>query len=182
MPEVTFHARSLRAIGQDLEDKGINQFNLKSSKYGYLVHALGAPKEGLLRSLRRNIGVSTDEKNHAPARFIYSLETIDQLDDRGRAKRGVGEKLPDFFSLSQCLRAIGAVIDAKRGQLVELSRNAEVDSIPSVVVRYLTLNGSYVSEEHSAPALYDRSVHLYKSRRPESDASDDFAAPTQQSH
>jgi hypothetical protein len=130
MPEVTFHARSLRAIGQDLESKGINQFNLKSSKYGYLVHA-------------------------------------------GRAKRGVGEKLPDFFSLSQCLRAIGAVIDAKRGQLVELSRNTEVDSIPSIVVRYLTLNGSYVSEEHAAPALYDRSVHLYKSRRSESDASDD---------
>ena len=56
MPEVTFHARSLRAIGQDLESKGINQFNLKSSKYGYLVHAVGAPKGGLLQSLGRNIG------------------------------------------------------------------------------------------------------------------------------
>lgn len=182
MPELMFHARSLRAIGQDLESKGISQFNLKSSKYGYLVHALGTPKEGLLRSLGRSIGIEADEKPSAPARFIYSLETIDQLDDRGRAKRGMGEKLPDFFSLSQCLRAIGAVIDSKRGQLVELSRNAEVDSIPSIVVRYLTLNGSYVSEEHSAPALYDRSVHLYKSRRPEADTSDDLMAPTQRSH
>lgn len=169
MPELTFHARSLRAIGQDLESKGISQFNLKSSKYGYLVHALGAPKEGLLRSLGRNLGVGADEKPKAPARFIYSLETIEQLDERGRARRGMGERLPDFFSLSQCLRAVGAVIDAKHGQLVELNRNVETDSVPSIQVRYLTLNGSYVREEHSAPALYDRSVHLYKSRHAEAD-------------
>lgn len=142
------------------------------------MHASTAPKEGLLRPLRRSVGAEADEKAGAPARFIYSLETIDQLDDRGRSKRGMGEKLPDFFSLSQSLRAVGAVIDAKRGQLVELSRKAEVDSIPAIVVRYLTLSGSYVSEEHSTPALYDRSVHLYKSRRP-ADASGDLATPPQ---
>jgi len=175
MPESTFHARSLRAIGQDLEQKGISRFNLKASRYGYLVRAAGAPKEGRLRALEDNIGVGTDESKEAPARFIYSRETIEQLDDRGRARRGLGETLPDFFSLSQCLRAIGAVIDARRGQLVELNRNLEADSIPSIVVRYLAWNGSYVSEEHSAPALYDRSVHLYKSRRPESDATGDAA-------
>jgi len=175
MPESTFHARSLRAIGQDLEQKGIRQFNLKASKYGYLVRAAGAPREGRLRALENNVGVGADESKEAPAHFIYSLETLEQLDDRGRARRGLGETLPDFFSLSQCLRAIGAVIDARRGQLVELKRNLEPGSIPSIVVRYLTSNGSHVSEEHSAPALYDRSVYLYKSRRPESPATGEAA-------
>jgi hypothetical protein len=182
MPELTFHARSLRAIGQDLEIKGISQFNLKSSKYGYFVRALSTPKSELDRSSDRKKWIPRSEKSKAPAQLIYSLQTIEQLDERGRAKRGMGEKLPDFFSLSQCLRAVGAVIDAKQGQLVELDRNAEVDSIPSIAVRYLTFNGAFVREEHSAPALYDQSVHLYKSRRLELDPSDFSTVPTRRSN
>jgi len=182
MPELTFRRHFKAERRFTVKIKGISQFNLKSSKYGYFVRALSAPKNELERSSDRKKWIPRSEKSKAPAQLIYSLETIEQLDERGRAKRGMGEKLPDFFSLSQCLRAVGAVIDAKQGQLVELNRNAEVDSIPSIAVRYLTLNGAFVREEHSAPALYDQRVHLYKSRRLELDPSDFSTATTRRSN
>jgi hypothetical protein len=71
-----------------------------------------------------------------------------------------------FFSLSQCLRALGVAIDAKRGELLQLERNTRTSTIPSIVVQYQTSTGERVREEHSLPNLYDYCVHLYKTRSP----------------
>ena len=82
-----------------------------------------------------------------PLEWTYSLAAIDRLDERGRAKRGTGSGMPDFFSLSQCLRALGVVIDAKRGELLQLERNTRTSAIPSIVVQYQTSTGERVREE-----------------------------------
>jgi hypothetical protein len=80
------------------------------------------------------------------------------------------------------LRAVGAVIDAKRGQLLQLDRNAEPNTMPSIVIHYQTSTGVEVREVHPSPNVYDYSVHMYKSRRPEADSMESDAEPTEQSH
>ena len=179
MFEPTFHARSLRAIGQDLEAHGITQFNLTSSENGYLVRELpravdSNASRGLIgKRARRNADLDR------PAELAYTVETIERLDEEGRAKRDIGNKLPDFFSLSQCLRAVGAVIDSKRGQLLQLDRNAEPDTVPSNVIHYQSSTGVEIREVHPSPNVYDYSVHMYKSRRPETDAMDSDGGSTE---
>jgi len=167
MSESIYHARNLRAIGQDLEARGVMQFELMPAANGYLVRVpygatrANAPSqtEGQQMSRRSSASSKTVE-------LTYSLQAIDTLDDKGRAKRGIGNGMPDFFSLSQCLRALGGLIDSKDGQLLRLDRNAQASKIPSIVVQYQTSTGERVREEHSLPNLYDYCVHLYKTRRP----------------
>jgi hypothetical protein len=84
--------------------------------------------------------------------------------------------MPDFFSLSQCLRALGVVIDAKRGEFLQLERNTRTSAIPSIVVQYQTSTGERVREEHSLPNLYDYCVQLYKTRSPISHSVDSLLA------
>jgi hypothetical protein len=179
----TFHARTLRAIGQDLEAHGISQFNLTSFKDGYLVRGLPRKIDGETSHGRG--GKKSSQKNgdsNRPSKIEYTVEAIDRLDELGRAKRDMGNKLPDFFSLSQCLRAVGAVIDAKRGQLLQLDRNTEPNTIPSIVIHYQTSTGAEIREVHPSPNVYDYSVHMYKSRRPEADPLEADAEPTKSSN
>ncbi|HEY2919837.1 MAG TPA: hypothetical protein VGK77_12695 [Candidatus Binatia bacterium] len=165
MSEAIDNARNLRAIGQDLEARGISQFELMPATDGYLVripYGATRPDETIETDSqgisRRRAGSSR------PLELAYSLAAIDKLDEKGRLKRGTGSGMPDFFSLSQCLRALGVVIDAKRGQLLQLDRNTRTSTIPSIVVQYQTSTGERVREEHSLPNLYDYCVHLYKTR------------------
>jgi hypothetical protein len=183
MFEPTFHARSLRAIGQDLEAHGITQFNLTSSKDGYRVRVLPRGVDGnASRGLAAKRAGHRNADSDGPSELAYTMEAIERLDEQGRAKRDLGNKLPDFFSLSQCLRAVGAVIDAKRGQLVQLDRNVEPNTIPSIVIHYQTSTGVEIREVHPSPNVYDYSVHMYKSRRPEADSMESDAEPTERSN
>jgi hypothetical protein len=179
----TFHARTLRAIGQDLEAHGITQFNLTSFKDGYLVRAVPRTVESDA-SQRRAAKKAHLRNGHSngPSEIAYTEQSIDRLDELGRAKRDIGNKLPDFFSLSQCLRAVGAVIDAKRGQLLQLDRSAAPNTMPSIVIHYQTSTGVEIREVHPSANVYDFSVHMYKSRRPEADPMESDAESPEQSH
>lgn len=167
MSESIYYARNLRAIGQDLEARGVTQFALMPADDGYLVRVPYSTTKTNAPS--RADGEEMAHRSSASSRTLeltYSTDAIDALDEKGRAKRGKGTGMPDFFSLSQCLRALGVTIDSKRGQLLQLDRSAPDKQIPSIVVQYQTSMGERVREEHSLPNLYDYCVHLYKTRRP----------------
>jgi len=165
MSESIYNARNLHAIGQDLEARGITQFELLPAADGYLVRIpYGATKgDEIIETDSQGISRRRSASSR-PLELTYSLAAIDRLDERGRAKRGTGSGMPDFFSLSQCLRALGVVIDSKRGHLVQLDRNTRESTIPSIVVQYQTSTGERVREEHSLPNLYD---HCFISIKPE---------------
>lgn len=152
---------------QDLEARGITHFELTPVTDGYRVRVpYGATKvDETIETDSQGISRRRSASSR-PLELTYSLAAIDRLDERGRAKRGTGSGMPDFFSLSQCLRALGVVIDAKRGELLQLDRNTRTSTIPSIVVQYQTSTGEHVREEHSLPNLYDYCVHLYKTRNP----------------
>jgi len=165
MSEAMFHAKYLRAIGQDLEIKRVAQFSLKSSDDGYLLSLPLRPTAAT--GTEENGETSQKVSSREPIEFLYTLDAIERLDEMGRTKRGMGNGMPDFFSLSQCLRALGTVIDSKRGQLLQIDRQAQMNATPSFSIQYQTSTGELVREDHTLPNLYDCSVHLYKTRRPD---------------
>lgn len=168
MSEAMFHAKCLRAIGQDLEIKRVNQFSLKSSDDGYLLSLpLRGTKDAGAMGTEGYDETSQKVSSREPIEFLYTLDAIERLDEVGRTKRGMGNGMPDFFSLSQCLRALGTVIDSKRGQLLQIDREAQMNATPSFSIQYKTSAGERVREDHTLPNLYDCSVHLYKARRPD---------------
>ena len=169
MSEAMFHAKCLRAIGQDLEIKRVTQFRLKSSDDGYLLSLpLRVTKDAAVMDAEGDDETSQKVSSREPMEFLYTLDAIERLDEMGRTKRGMGNGMPDFFSLSQCLRALGTVIDSKRGQLLQIDREAQLtNATPSFAIQYQTSTGDRVREAHTLPNLYDCSVHLYKARRPD---------------
>jgi hypothetical protein len=168
MSEAMFHAKCLRAIGQDLEIKRVAQFRLKSSDEGYLLSLPLRVTKGTAATVAEGDDETSQKvSSREPMEFLYTLDAIERLDEMGRTKRRMGNGMPDFFSLSQCLRALGTVIDSKRGQLMQIDRQAQLNATPSFSIQYQTSTGECVREDHTLPNLYDCSVHLYKARRPD---------------
>jgi hypothetical protein len=161
-------AKFLRVIGQDLEARGIASFSLSFAEDHYRVRAATKPKPvpaqpcGRLWFRRR----LQEPVQAAPTEINYSYEDIEKLEQSGLASRGSG-RAPDFLSISQQLRAVGAIVDGKRGQLLRLDRVAEDDRIPSLTIQVRTTDGRCVLEQHSSSNLYDLCVRLYKAKRKE---------------
>ena len=104
MFEPTFHARSLRAIGQDLEAHGITQFNLTSSENGYLVREL--PRAVDSNASRGLIGkrAGRNADFDGPAELAYTVETIERLDEIKLAALGRRIELPIAQIADHCFR------------------------------------------------------------------------------
>jgi len=127
MLEAMIHAKCLRAIGQDLEIKRVTHFSLKSSDDGYLLSVpLSVTERAAAMGAAGDEETSQKVSSPEPIEFLYTRDAIERLDEMGRTKRGMGNGMPDFFSLSQCLRAIGTVVDSKRGQLLQIDREAQL--------------------------------------------------------
>jgi hypothetical protein len=164
-------AKFLRVIGQDLEARGIASFSLSFAEDHYRVRAAMKPKPIATQPpnrfwFRRRV---QEPVQAAPTEIHYSYEDIERLDQSGLASRGSG-RVPDFLSISQQLRAVGAIVDGKRGQLLRVDRVAEEDRIPSLTIQVRTTDGKCVLEQHSSSNLYDLCVRLYKAKRREAPA------------
>ena len=160
-------ARIFRAIGQDLEAKAIATFCLRFSEDSYFVRGLVEMGKKTSRSSSLWAALRKKPACADALELTYSVEEIERLDTLGRARRSSGHKLPDFFSVSQQMRALAALIDRKGGHITRVDRIAYAGMIPSIEVHYKTTGGDLVSEEHSAPNLYDYCVHMYKTRKPQ---------------
>jgi hypothetical protein len=137
-------ARTLRVIGQVLEERRLKDFDLRHDTNAYLIRDV---KEG----------VSSER-----VELRYTHEEVEELERQGRARRGGSTKIPDFTSLSQVLRAIGDYLDGKDSRLLAISSRA-----PSFTIEYETGQRFRQEEEHLASAFYDRSVRMYKQRSPD---------------
>jgi hypothetical protein len=165
-PQTASQAKFLRVIGQDLEARGIASFSLSLAEDHYRVRGAMSEKRLSVQRpgrfwLRRR---AEETAEAAPAEINYSYEDIERLDQSGRAKRGSGGS-PDFLSVSQQLRAVGAIVDRKRAQLLRLDRLAGEDRIPSLTIQVRTMDGKPVLEQHSSTNLYDFCVRMYKARK-----------------
>jgi hypothetical protein len=114
MPAIKRYAEELRAIGQALAAQGVAGFELYSVPAGYFVRNLreetSSPISRIWNWFRR--------ERH----FTYGFEfsDVEELSKRGRARRSNPGQIPRFRDPSNILRTIGAYIDDKNAELLEL--------------------------------------------------------------
>jgi hypothetical protein len=148
--DVTY-AHALRAIGQAMNEQRLEDFELEAYENAFLVRGKKkATEKGILRRLQRR---------PSDLSFRYTFEDIEQLDHEGQLKRRNPDGVPDFYSLPQVLRTVGAYLDMKNARLVSVSRRG-----PRLTIEYEKLVGERISEEHSIASFYDLFVKLYLRR------------------
>src|SRR3990172_7199158 len=127
------YVNHLRTLGQELENLGINRFNLECREDDYLVWVPGAgsaveniasaPKVNLWLKLWRGTarllaGLLLRRRRRC---YRYSLADIGRIERLARDRRGQELRAADGHSLSQLLRTIGALADQKSERLLGIS-------------------------------------------------------------
>ncbi len=157
------YSRILRVVGQELEAKGISTCCLwvEANRVDVIglctSSANGVVEAGFWQRLKsKNVaaGYTTTE-------LRFSIEGLLRLDELNRAKRILATPRADFLKLSEQLRTVGAIVDRRGGQLIRLDRTAYEGMISSFTVQYKMPTGELVTEEFSAPSLYDFSVQIF---------------------
>ncbi len=141
-------SKTLRAIGQDLEARGIKTFVIRCEADLYVVEAGYQSPPAL-----------------TPVTLYYTLDDIEQLDREGREEDKCNSAAKDFLRLSQILRAIGTYLSRKGGRLLSVSNNVLTGTMPVVKIEYETAQGERVVDDRTGSAIYDMCVGVYKLRR-----------------
>jgi hypothetical protein len=89
----------------------------------------------------------------------YTVADIAHMDCEGRAKRGPAAGTLEPHSLSQVLRAVGAFVDQKGGDLLTVRKDNQ-----NIDFEYKSVLKGKVSQQFTVPALYDYWVKMYLRR------------------
>ena len=146
MPVISY-SEVLRAIGQDLEMRGMKTFDIQNEGQNVLVRCgyQGPPAP-------------------MPVSLQYTPADIDELQMAGEQRRGQFATAQDFYTLSQTLRAIGAFVEQKKGRLLRVSNYGSMGADVVFRVEYEMEGGERMSDAYSSSTIYDICVSMYKQR------------------
>ena len=137
----------LRSIGQALEARDIIDFELKRLVDLYVIQ--GMPEQaGSLRSKIRQ-WLWRLRRRPAAEPIILGSGDVEQLSQAGRAKRSNSRQLTNFRTVSSILRTIGAYLDARELELVELQKRRI-----SITLSYRDKTGQQREEVRSISSFY----------------------------
>jgi hypothetical protein len=152
------YANALRCIGQELESRDIEVFEVKSYANEFRVQAGDphSPYTGLIN-------------------IKLSAEQIEVLERRSQASRGKSNERMKFDSMPNILRAVGEYID-KHGYLrrVDTSCPPIADQL-AIEVEYETRAGDIRLETLPMSVIREASVSMYKKRAHRPDIISFFA-------
>jgi len=147
----------LRAIGQALEARNISVFGLKRLADRYVIE--GTPQEtSSLRTKVRQWYLQLRSGSIAES-LTFRLADVEKLSQAGRAKRSRPRRLPDFYSVSNTLRTVGAYLDAKGVELVELHKRPI-----SITLSYRDKEGHQQGEDRPVSSFYNLFLEHYGKR------------------
>lgn len=167
MNENLSYAQILRTVGQMLEALEIQSFALKIEGNDFTVSAQKSPRHEekclrvFWRRLRGKRAESRGKQNPSSGvlELNYTTADIARVDSEARAKRGSEAGTPEPHSLSQVLRAVGAFVDQKRGDLLTVRKDNQ-----NIDFEYTSALKTKVAQEFTVPALYDYWVKMYLRR------------------
>lgn len=173
------HSRILRVIGQVLEPLRPEAYEVVSYGNCYLVRcrvkedeANKKEEEKKIRRLPAFLRLwREEEKPRAPeissqetrmnVEFLYSLEDIERLDEERRAPRRDPNAMPDAYSFSNTLRAVGELLERKpNAKLLFASNHGQ-----EIAILYETAGGVRHMEEYPISMLYDDWVRRYVKKK-----------------
>jgi hypothetical protein len=140
-------SKALRAVGEDLEARGIKAFLIRCDADLYVVEA----------------GYQSPPAP-TPVTLHYTLEDIERLDQERRQRSDYSSGGKDFLRLSQTLQAIGSYVSWKRARLLSVSNNVSTGTMPLIRIEYETAQGERVIDDRTCSAVYDLCVSIYKRR------------------
>jgi hypothetical protein len=111
------YAEELRTIGQALQARGVTAFELHSVPAGYFIRELADRSFSTQNRLLRFLKNSTES-----ATYGFELTEVQALSSAGRARRSTTDQMTNFSDLSNLLRTIGAYMDSKQVELMELQK------------------------------------------------------------
>ena len=135
-----FHARALRAIGQDLADLLPDSLAIEPSGEDFIAHGMcnrarleswdaDQSKSGLRKlsaKLRAGIlkpSIREADLDLAPFNRTYHSVDIDRLDQRGNQQRVDAGGIPEIYSLGERLRTIGKLVDSQNGSIIRIFKD-----------------------------------------------------------
>lgn len=165
-------ARELRTVGQALEKFKISSFKLERERGVYLIR--GAAPAGLTAAFSliryvRDLLRGGDAKRNLDRviELSCSQSEIENLEAQEQAKRTDGDRQTDPYSLSQILRGVGTLLDARRARsLLEISFTEG-----RVAVLYVNADGRTEEERLDLDDYYDYWVKMLVCRHSRTDAA-----------
>lgn len=139
------YSKVLRAVGEDLEARGIKTFLIRCDADLYVVEA----------------GYQSPPAP-TPVTLHYTLDDIERLDHE-RSDHDLG--VEDFLRLSHTLQAIGNYVSWKRARLLSVSNNTMTGTMPAVRIEYETAQGERVVDDRTGSAIYDLCISIFKLRK-----------------
>jgi hypothetical protein len=147
-PEVAFsYARTLRCVGQALDDLSLKAFQVKLQNDVYEVQAW---QKGIYSA--------------PEIELRYTAEDLKRLEHEGRRKRRHPPKRTNFFTVSQLLRLAGNYLDRVEGRLVKISWQKQADRIQSVTLQYEPIEEQRKEEKPSA-TIEEICLHIYRQKK-----------------
>ena len=142
------YGEDFRSIGQALEAKNVRSFELKRLGDWYILQ--GVPSgDGSLRSKLHKFKLRFRSGSDAES-LILALSDVEELSQKGKARRFRPGRMPDFRKLSNALRTIGLYLESKQAKLIELQ------------VRPLTITLSY-KDNDGQQQVEDRTIRSFHS-------------------
>jgi hypothetical protein len=163
------YSRILRVVGQKLEPLRPETYEVVCYGNCYLVRCR-VKEEKKVRGLAAFLRLSREQENphisqnlkkgtSVQAEFLYSLEELNRQDEE--RKEPSPDAMPDPYSLSNTLRAVGEFLDHKADAKLLFASNHGQE----VVILYETKGGVRNLEEYPISTLYDLSVKKYVKRK-----------------
>jgi hypothetical protein len=152
------YSQALRVIGQAMETRYPEDFDVESYENGFLVRGnekVVSQKTSLLQIFSTN----TRTPQSRAFETTYTPEDVERLDGEGRSKRRDGGAIPDFYSLPQVLRTVGEYIDLRNAHLMGISRRGV-----RLILQYEKGDGQRTVEEHTIASFYNMFMRMYKHR------------------
>jgi hypothetical protein len=176
LEKAQFHARALRAIGQDISylfpqcleiTVHATNFQVTGRYIPRAADGKGSQQNGyLLDKLRnkflRDQSVVPPGRNATEAIAFdrtYTPADIDRIDEIGAGLRYRTDNAPDIYSLGEILRMVGRIVDSNGSRLLRLSRDTY-----GVTFEYEDNAGQITKSELSSLQLYKLQQQYYADR------------------
>jgi hypothetical protein len=171
-----FHARALRAIGQDLSTLFPQTLEITLQGMNFQVIGRYLPRDPggkgaqgsrqLLDKLKSKLlrdqpTVPPAESSTEPISFdrTYTPVDIDRMDESGANRRNEIDKVPDIYSLGEMLRMVGRIVDSDGRRMLNLSKD-----MYGVTFEYEDVAGQTQKREFSNLQLYKLQQQYYAER------------------
>lgn len=141
------YASALRCIGQALEQRGIDVFELVVTEAGEFSVAYGDP----------------DPPHTRVFKIQFSPDNIKVLDREGQARRCATKSELRLDSLPEMLRAAGSYVDGKRAQLRRLN-NCALSEAADLELEYQGRGGAAQRETLAKDVIREIRVKMYRER------------------